>query len=749
MAIGKSTASPARSSKKKSPPKGEPQKLDSRGVAASLVAEAKGESFEDALPENWADKPDSKAYESALKLYDKIQKCYDNKQDASDSIEEYWNIFNAKPDSNQQYSGNSQCYIPAVRDAIKARMKRTLAQLFPVNHKHVDACGPTGQEPYEVLSLLEHYIRKTNLKNIVRADLIAGDVTGQWNLYIDWKKTYRRVTELVKTPPIKEDAEMGLELEDVTADEDEVLETKDVIDEGPDIVPFATDDLAVYPPTVDRIEDSIASSIRLRMSKEKVQQLIDEGVFVGIDDVDEFFDSTSQPDGSREKRVPEKRRTNDAGIKTEGTYKYALIYEVATDLVLDEESGKREPALVYYAGRDRIIGIIKSPWWSGRRPTLSAPIENISGSFFGTSQVEPVKFLQWNLNDYWNMGMDSAQYALLPIVMTDPLKNPQYQSMVMGLAAIWLTDPNSTKFEQFPPIYKDAMQLCQGIKQQIWESLDVNDAMMGKMPQGRKNNQLVGNMQQEQQTNIVDHAKRYEEVMLNPLIERIFELDQQFRTKDLDVETMGDVGQRAAIKQIKPQQFGQTYFFRWSGTAYQMNTMRQQQMIAAMNVLRGIPPQLLGGKRLDVSPIAEFLTEQVFGPELGPRILIDERNMYTVPADVENTMLHNGLPVEVHEGDDHIEHLRAHDEAAKITTDPSGSYRAHIMQHMQKLQQKQQMMMGQQMQQQGGMPGVPGGSGPAGVAGTPRPGAQPGQPRFQGPAGMIASDNMPGVPGRG
>jgi hypothetical protein len=438
---------------------------------------------------------------------------------------------------------------------------------------------------------------------------------------------------------------------------------------------------------------------------------------------------------------------------SESTYKYCLIYEVATNLVFDEDGGHKEPALVYYAGPDMILGIIKSPWWSGRRPTISAPVENISGSFFGMSQIEPVKTLQWNLNDFWNMGMDSAQYSLLPIVMTDPLKNPQYQSMVMGLAAIWLTDPASTKFEQFPPIYKDAMQLCQGIKQQIWESLDVNDAMMGKMPQGRKNNQLVGNMQQEQQINIVDHAKRYEEVMLNPLLERMFELDQQFRDKELDVETMGDVGVKAGIKKISPQQFGQTYFFRWSGTAYQMNVARQQQMIASMNVIRGIPPQLLGGKRLDVSPIIQFLVEQTFGPELGPRILIDERDLFTVPADVENTMLHNNLPVEIHEGDNHVEHIQEHDKSAKLTGDTTGAYRNHIMMHMQALQKKQQMMLGQQQQQGGqggpGAPGVPPGAAPAGVAGTPRPGAQPGMPRPQGPAGMIPQDNMPGAPGRG
>ena len=40
-------------------------------------------------------------------------------------------------------------------------------------------------------------------------------------------------------------------------------------------------------------------------------------------------------------------------------------------------------------------------------------------------------------------------YALMPIVMTDPAKNPRLGSMVLNLAAIWETDPKATQFVQF------------------------------------------------------------------------------------------------------------------------------------------------------------------------------------------------------------------------------------------------------------------------------------------------------------
>ncbi|MBU9373417.1 hypothetical protein KTE28_03600 [Burkholderia multivorans] len=701
--------------------------------ARALDAEKTGEEIE-----NWADRPDSDAYTEAAKLYPKIAKCYQNKQEQMDRCEEYWSIYNAQPDENQQYSGNSQCYIPAVRNAVNARVKRTLAQLFPVNHKHVGATGPDGNIPFAQISLLEHYIRSAAIKDVVRADLIAGDVTGQWNLYVDWSRTQRRVIELIKKPPILEDHELGGEVEDLAADEDDwnwEKEEKEVTTEGPDIVQFATEDLAVYPPTCNDIEKATATAIRLRLTLDAVERFVDEGIFVGVE-AKELIDNLAKPDNGREKYVPPKKRTGDAGIRTEGTFKYALIYEVHTNL--DLGNGK-EPCFVYFAGQDVILGIIRNPFWSGKRPIISAPIERITGSFFGISKIEPVKFLQWNLNDFWNMGQDSAQYSLLPITMVDPMSNPNYQSMVVGLAAVWLTDPSKTKFANFPTIYKDAIPLCENLKQQINESMDVNDAMLGKMPAGRKNQAQMAAMAQQQESNIIDNAKRYEEVILNPLLEWMFELDRQFRTEELTVEVLGELGARANLQVIPPQAFGERYFFRWCGTSYQQNLQRMQQMIAWMNVLRGIPPQQLDGRRLNIGPILEYGTEQIFGPEVAPRILIDERNLFHLDPQDENLMMHNGLTAEIHQADDDRAHIAAHLQAAQLTGDPAGLFRAHIQQHQQAMQAKLQAQQAPKPPQ--GQPGVPGGAGP-GVAGTPRPGAQPGQPRPQGPAGMIHPDQI-------
>ncbi len=694
---------------------------------------------------NWAGKPDSEIYEKCEGFYPTIVKAYENRDEADQAISEYWNIYNATPDDNQTYQGNSKCYVPVVRDAITARAKRALRQLFPTKYKHVDAVGTDGLKPYPQLALLEHYIRLTKLKSQCRSILVAGDVTGQWNIYVDWLRDVRHVTGMIRKNPMVESAPgETVELTDPTEEREEAQD-EDIVEEGPDITDFATEDMVVIPPTCNNIEKADITCIKLRMSKDQIRKLVDDGVFHLADDTD-LSDWVMEKKGS-EKRVPEKKRVQDAGIKTEGTLKYALIFEAHVRLKFPDDDHK-SLAYIYYAGENDIVGIIKAPQWGQRRPIISAPVDRVAGSFNGISKIEAVKWMQWNLNDFWNMGQDSAMYSLLPIVMTDPEKNPNYAMMVFGLAAVWPVDPNSTKFQNFPQLWKDSVQMCQSIKAQIHESLDVNEMMMGRQPAGRKNAQAVGAQQQEQSVAIMDHAERFEEEILNPLMERWFEYDCQFRDEELTILTQGEIGVRAAVQKVPPMQWGERYFFQWTGTEFVMNMQRMQQQIATMNVLRGIPPQQLNGRKLDITPILEILTDNVFGAELSPRILIDDRNKYSVPVEIEDEMMVNGIPVEVHEGDDDQQHLQGHAVSGQASHDPAGLIRTHMQAHMMAMQKKREMAMGAQ-QPQPGAQGVPGGAGP-GVAGTPRPGAQPQMPRpGQQPAGAIHPDAMPGGVARG
>jgi len=73
-----------------------------------------------------------------------------------------------------------------------------------------------------------------------------------------------------------------------------------------------------------------------------------------------------------------------------------------------------------------------------------------------------------------------------------------------------------------------------------------------------------------------------------------------------------------------------------------------------------------------------------FGPEVAPRILIDERNLFHVDPEDENLMMHNGMPAEVHPRMMNQTHLRTHITARQMTGDPRSVCSARTIQRTNK-----------------------------------------------------------------
>lgn len=685
---------------------------------------------------NYAVDQESELVEKAADWYAKIMLAHDNRNAANESIDENWRIFNCKLDENQQYSGFTEQYIPAVRDAVNARTRRKQKQTFPDNERHVTAVSQDGTRIDAILSLIEHYIRTTKLKDICQQDNVAGDITGQWGLMVDWRKKMRMITKLVRKAveiPIESmdpDSPAAL-IPHPTDEEQDVEEVQEWIS-GPEVTCVATQDVVIIPPTAD-YQEADCTSVKCRLSKDRCEELIAEGVFVDVDIKDLWVDI-------KEKVDPAKDRTHEAGIQTNGTNKHCLIYRAWIYCMLDGERRKFE---VYFGPQGKVIGMMTLQLWGGKINLITAPVEPQAGSANGIPRVDSVKKLQWWINDCAMIAADSAQYAMMPIVMTDPLKNPAYSQMVMSMAAIWPADPNSTEVIQFPPLWKDAFTLIDWLKAQVWQSMDVTDSMMGRVPAGRKNAQQVAAMSQEANIPIEDEGRRYEQMMLEPLVEMLFELDQQFRDEEVTIMTMGEVGIRAKMEAVPPQQYSERYFFRWRGADFMQGLQKMQANIALMNVLRGIPPSQMNRRRLDITPILDAAVELQFGPEVSCRVLIDESKSFTVPPDMEDEMMHNALDVDVHPTDNDIEHLRAHMAAAKIDGDPQGKFRIHMGMHLGQMKAKAMEQQRNVLQGAPGQPGIPGGTGP-GVAGTPAPGALPAGPNAnpQQPPGAISTDQI-------
>lgn len=679
-----------------------------------------------------------------LKIFTDVEDGFRDQWNRSNDQMDYWDIYNCQLTSKQFYSGNSKIFVPIVHNAVNARKTRFTNQIFPQSGRYVECTSSDGTRPDALTALLEHYVRKAKLRTrIMPAMVRAGDVEGQYNIYVSWSERKRHVTWRTKeTPEIEEG------VPNPAVDEVDDIQEEEISSAHPEVEVISDSDILVLPQTADSLEEAIDAggsvTIIRRWGKAKIKQMIRSGA-VRKDVGDELCEQMQKKSPPQDVNAS-KKMVDAAGIKGDGK-KHALVYETFTVL---EVKGERRLCQAFYGGAEKILGCRLNPMWSDKLPLLSVPLEKVHGAFKGQSKIEPCADLQYAANDAVNEAWDSAAYALMPIVMTDPEKNPRVGSMVLSMAAVWETSPKDTQFANFPQLWQHGFEMVNQCKAEVSQTLSVSPAALtvgvSASMKSKPNQAQIAQEQQIDILNTADAVTVIEEGILTPMLELFIELDHQYRDEAITVRQFGEMGVRAGMEEIPPVQMDKKYQFRWFGVEQARSAQQIQQQIAGMNVIRGIPPQQLNGYQVNLVPIITQLVENTFGPRLAPLIFVSPEQQMPVPVNEENMLLSEGFEVPTHQMDDDKQHIQEHMQAMQMMQAQGEGknqkkFQAHIWKHMQQGQAKQQAAMQPQGGPGAGEPGIPGGAGP-GVAGTPRHGAQPGQPRFQGPPGAIHRDQM-------
>lgn len=676
---------------------------------------------------------DDKDIEDALlELYKDIEQGLENQYDRANVGMDYWDLYNCRLSSRQYYAGNSKIFVPIVHDAVNARVTRFTNQIFPTNGRFVEVTSMDGEIPHGEMALAEHYIEKAKLRTVVVPALLRnGDVEGQYNVYVSWKERKRHVTFKKPRPELAGQ-------DDDEAPEDVVHET--LVEGRPHVEVLADSDILVLPHTAPTINEALANggsvTILRRWSKAKIKQLIED------EEIKKDAGKLLLKEMSTEKQATtinkQKVVVDAAGIKVSGGMKHALVYETWTQLTIGNE---RRLCKIYYGSEKIILSARRNPNWSDKINLFSIPVEKIEGVFKGQSKLVPCEQVQYYANDAINEAADSSMYSMMPIVMTDPERNPRIGSMVLSLAAVWECDPTSTTFAKFPDLWKAGFEIVASCKAQIMQSLSVSPAAITQSNQ-QKAKPSQADIAREQQVDILttaDAVTVLEQGILTPVVNFMIELDHQHRKNKLLIRQFGQVGIRARMEWMEPIQMGKRLMFKWFGVEQARSAMQMQQQISAANVLGSIPPDKYPGYKLNLVPLITQMVENVFGPRLAPLIFQDEAKEMTIPADVENEwMVQHNLNLAIHPMDEDMQHLQEHAKALQETQDSTGVIRAHMARHQMQMQMKQQAMLAQKLAMMGGGQG-----GPPQQGGRPRPGAQNKPPRGgQGPAGAPNRDQL-------
>ena len=688
--------------------------------------------------------------EQLVKLYERARKAFEDQKERADDLADYWDIYNCKINEHQFYAGDSKVFVPLVNAAIQARKTRFVNQIFPQSKRHVEAITTDGTIPDSLLSLAEHYISSTRLRTeIMPALCVNGDVEGSYHLSLSWRSFRRTIKKRVRSPINPQSGATQPQ------GKDEAIVTEEVLDGRPEIEVLHDSDIVIFPASADSIEDALERgggvAIIRRYSKAEIERLKDEGVF----DKEAGEDLIESLEDVRQK-IPEKnikkQLTDNLGIKL-GKGEPLEVYEVWTKLKLEDEDKSsmkrgeksktsRKLCQTFIKSDGVPLGCRESIYWNSKVPILSCPVVKTAGVFKGDSRVKFCADMQYKANDAVNIAMDSAMYSLMPIVMTDPNDNPRVASMIMSMAAIWECNPNSTKVIQFPDLWEKGFAIAASAKDTILQILSVTPATITQGASKKKPTQAdIANEQMVDILTTADAVTTLEEGILTPLLQWFIALDYQFRDRELTIKKYGPLGVEAQMEEVEPLQLNERVEFRWLGVEAARNAQQIQQQIAAMNILRGVPPQFYEGYTLTLQPAIAQLIESTFGPRLSRQIFRPSALTQSLPAEQENLMLMEGFQVHVSPLDNDQEHLQSHLNFLKTggpIADSHATLRAHIQEHMVSLQKKQMAAA------PGGQPGTPGGQQGRGMPGQPRQGAMPGRlpTGTQSPPGAIPADQM-------
>lgn len=676
--------------------------------------------------------------DQAYKAYQKALNAFIAQRDRVNENIDFWHMYNCILDYNQAYEGSiSRIFVPIVHDAVEARVTRFTNQIFPTNGRYVEVITEDGTFPYAHMALIEHYVNVTKLRTeIIPALMRNGDIEGQYNISVTWRKKNRKHRYRALEKPVIDNMEIDMEgLEDI-----ETIKEQEWEEGYPDVEVLADSDVVVWPLNAKSVEDAIENgggcARLMRMSKEKVQAMADQGEFTQkqADMLASGFANHGANQAGYDAKDVEEAQAEAAGIHKENNTQVAYVYQVWTKIKVN---GERKLCRIYFGGERNLLSVKRNPYWCDKCPIISVPVRKMPGAFKGQQPVKSVANLQYMANDAANLGLSSGIYSLMPIVMTDPEKNPRIGSMMMNVAAIWQTSPADTQVVSFPDLYQKGLEMVDWCKAQVFQALGVNPSMVTQGGAYRRPTQAeVANEQMVDVLTTADAVTIIEGGILNEVIDRFYHYDRQFRTTEMAIEAFGEGGISRSMEVIEPIQEDNRYKLKWFGVEQARTAQQIQMQTSAINVIRGIPPQLLNGKKLDMGPFVERLSENAFGPRLGPRVLVDERNKLAMSPELENDMYAQGMAPPINELDNDVAHIQSHIDHLNSFGDVTGHLRIHIEEHQKQLLEKQQQF---NMATAQANPS----SAPAGGAAMPMPGSSPaGTSNMKAPAGTIQEDQL-------
>lgn len=223
-----------------------------------------------------------------------------------------------------------------------------------------------------------------------------------------------------------------------------------------------------------------------------------------------------------------------------------------------------EEAVCVVANRKYIIRLEPNPYLHGRKPFISLHDIQMPHEFWSIGEVEPLTYLQYELNDIRNQRMDNVTLILNRMWKVSKGADVEESELVSQAGGVvHVGDMNGLEVIQTPDVTASSYNEETYVKDDAKTASGVNDFISGS-PGNSKNQSSIGNdtatgimLLQEAGNARFKYKMDNLEDSLREFGKQLISLDQQYLTEDIKVRVLGEGGVKWV--DISPQDIAGEY----------------------------------------------------------------------------------------------------------------------------------------------------------------------------------------------
>jgi len=179
-----------------------------------------------------------------------------------------------------------------------------------------------------------------------------------------------------------------------------------------------------------------------------------------------------------------------------GDSKRHELHKIFLNYKFDGDKHVSKNAVFYLLDRQTLIRAEKNPWWHGKKNIISGAYTRRPNEFLGQSALDPIRKIQYEINDKRNQELDAAGFVLNPIwLVGDDAELEDENIRISQQTAIKVADVNAIKPLVFPDMTSVGQRAGAILEENLRETTGVTRSIQGISDPGRQTaqefNQLI------------------------------------------------------------------------------------------------------------------------------------------------------------------------------------------------------------------------------------------------------------------